>query len=796
MRLFFKHLFRSIRNRPLQPLLLTVILTLAVATSLFAASLDRALKEETNRAQNERYGDAHITVTLDGASKSRFMFVRDAESVLGARAEVAGCLELPMTYGASGQTVFGVATDFTEIGRIFDVSFLAYGKLTPSVVGDAAFVSASFAADNGLSLGDAFTVKVFGSEKVYTVAGISPQRFIESYDIMVDNSGIASILAKDSLLLSSMKDGFRPCSTLYIKVLGMSDKAEAGKGFKKEDLQAISSASALLASAPIFEEKTVSEVYLSVARGNNSEALSWVVTIAILLSCLLAAAVVFSCLYILSVERSEENRSFMLSGARASRLHALQYAEISLYLVCASVLGVLLTAPAFAAFVSSAHFRYAASDLHVADMIASVAFVFLVGILTVTFFAASEPMLRKPKKEKKHALLWHLLPLMLTVLSVAAVYLLPVRLRHFCFIPLVLTFTVSIFIYAPKVLRKWMAATDARLSRKLENSAGITHPALYYAVKNTVTVKMLHNTARLIALLGFAVFSALLLMMSSVGHLRFAKDVFKAEYAVMGATENCYLGVRNAQGVEDCYRVYMQTAETVEGKPLLVLGTDDMQAFAEGQRPEHAPKGNLAAISRGDAKWSHVRVGDTLRLNVGGKSIDVVISQLLDSTVNAVIIDNEHFDLHYNMIFVNPMPQANTASMLSEISENTKNELATVVRMRDFWASRMDALEIYLAAGLVILGVIFAFAVIATADNLGQSYRMRREEFVLYRLSGMSRGQVARMKLYEISIALLFGLLFAAAATAALFVPTCAALRSYGYEEMLGIRYFLRFGFP
>ncbi len=796
MKLFFKHLFRSIRNRPLQPLLLTVILTLAVATSLFATSLDRALEEETSRAQNERYGDAHITVTLDGASKSRFMFVQDAESVLGTRAEVAGCLELPITYGASGHTVFGVATDFAEIGRIFDVSFLSYGKLTPSTVGDAAFISASFAAENGLSLGDTFTAKVFGYEKVYTVAGISPTRFIESYDIMVDNSGIASILAKDSLLLSSMKDGFRPCSTLYIKVLGLSHKAETGKGFQKEDLAVISSASALLASAPVFEEKTVSEVYLSVAKGNNSEALSWVVAIAVLLSCLLAAAVVFSCLYILSLERSEENRSFMLSGARASHLHALQYAEISLYLVCASVLGVLLTAPAFSAFVSSASFRYASADLHVTDMIASITFVCLVGILTVTFFALSEPMLRKPKKERKHALLLHLLPLMLTALSVVTVYLLPVRLRHFCFIPLVLTFTLSIFIYAPAVLRKWMEATDARLSRKMENSTGISHPAFYYAVKNAVTVRMLHNTARLIALLGFVVLSALLLMMSSVGHLHFAKNVFEAEYAVMGATENCYLGVRDAQGVKDCYRVYMQTAETVEGKPLLALGTDDTQAFAEGLRPEHAPKGNLAAISRGDAKWSHVRVGDTLRLNVGGKSIDVVISQLLDSTVNAIIIDNEHLNLHYNMIFVNPMPEADDSSMLSEISENTKNELATVVRMQDFWASRLDALNIYLAAGLVILGVIFAFAVIATADNLGQSYRMRREEFMLYRLSGMSRGQVARMKLYEILIALLFGLLFAVAATAVLFAPTCAALRSYGYEEVLGIRYFLRSVFP
>ncbi len=784
MRLFFKHLFRSIRRRPLQPLLLILILTLAVATSLFSASLKRALDGETSGAQTARYGAAHITVTLDGGASSRFMFALDAEALLGARAEVAGCMELPIAYGTAGEAVFGIATDFSEIGRIFDLSFSSYGSLTPSTVADAVFLSADFAQKNGLAVADAFTARVFGKEKTYTVAGISPQPFIEDYDVMVDNSGIASILAADSLILSSMKDGFRPCSTLYIEVLGLS----GASALTAADEEKISAVAALLAAAPTFEGRTVSVVHGAVANGNYSEGLSWVVTIAIVLACLLSAAVAFSCLYILSVERSEENRSFMLSGARASQLHLLQYAEVALYLLFGSALGIALSLPVFRAFARAFDLRYALRAPAVSDILLTVGLVAAVGFLTVTCFVLSEPMLKRPAREGKGSLALRLCPLLSAALSAAAVYLLPLQLRYLCFVPLALTFTLAVFAYTPPLFLGLIRALDRRLSLRCQRKCGAAHPSLFYAVKNCGEVKMLRNTARLTALLGFVVASALLLVMSSVGHLHFSKNAFSADHAVLGATENCYLGVRDARSVEECYRVYLQTAQTVKGRPLLVLGADGTEAFAEGLRPDTVPKGKRAAISSGDARLAGVRVGDTLALTVGGKMVEVEIAEIMDSTLNAVIIDNEYFGLHYNVIFVNRAAEVDEATMLSEISERTKTELATVMRIQDFWHERLGVLEVYLAAGLAILCVVLFLSLVATLDNLGQSYRMRREALSLYRLSGMSRGALFRMKAYEILLSLAFGLLIALLATAALYPFVRASLHAFGFEQGVGIR--------
>ena len=90
MKLFFKHLLRSTLKKPLQPILLTLTLALAVMASIFTLTLERMIDDENSALQAVTYGSADLTVTLDGASTSRFMFVKDAEQILGESAKVAG----------------------------------------------------------------------------------------------------------------------------------------------------------------------------------------------------------------------------------------------------------------------------------------------------------------------------------------------------------------------------------------------------------------------------------------------------------------------------------------------------------------------------------------------------------------------------------------------------------------------------------------------------------------------------------------------------------------------------------
>ena len=60
-----------------------------------------------------------------------------------------------------------------------------------------------------------------------------------------------------------------------------------------------------------------------------------------------------------------------------------------------------------------------------------------------------------------------------------------------------------------------------------------------YALKNIPNVKILHNTARLFALLAFVVVSVAMLMLSAIGHIRSSKQLFCSDAIVFGATNIC-----------------------------------------------------------------------------------------------------------------------------------------------------------------------------------------------------------------------------------------------------------------
>ena len=773
MKLFFKHLLRTAAKKPLQPILLVLTLTLAVMVTVFTFTLNRLIDEENVQVQAVTYGSADLTVTLDGASTSRFMFVKDAEAVLGDSARVAGCFTLPLTMGEQKSAVSGVAVDFSEIERIFDFTFTEYGTLTPSGVPTAAFVTRRFAEENGLSVNDRFTVTALGEERTYTVVGISAAPLIASHDVIVDVSGIVRLIAGDSLLLSSMKDGFRPCSTIYIDLLDGTVEAAMKK----------------LSASPTFGANTLRDVSNEVARASNAQTLSVALDIAIVLACVLAAAVAFCCLYILASERTEENRSFLLSGARASQLHALQYAEVLVYWLIGSAVGISLVIPLMRSFASAAGFLYASPQPDFADVAKSALIVLATSMLTVLIFTSSSRM-RKPVKKRSVPLLLFLLPLLTVLILSVLVCTLSLKARFFLYIPLVLFLALTVFLYAAPLLRAWMRLIDRFLERKKQKRQRESFVSLHYAVKNVFSVRILHNTARLLSLLILVVASVSAVILSAIGHVRFAKRSLAAEYTVLGATENCYQKVSASDAVADCYKIYMQNAASKDGGLINLLGASDMQAFSEAMRPSRAPKGNSAAISIGEAHAYNLKVGDRIEVDRDGQRITLVVDEILDVSARCVIFDNEYFGQHYNMLGVRSKEGVSEAEVFAQLSAVTANELATVMRTETFLEERMETLGVYIISGLVLLSVVIAFALIGTLDNLFQSYRARRGDFLLYRLSGMSRAQVRRMKCAEVLITALFGTVLAAVATLAFLLLTNVALRIHAYEIFLSLRFF------
>ena len=104
MRLFFKHLYRSVLRAPLQPLLilLTVIASTAIAVTAFRMPTMYAAHLAEMYGGRGALGD--LTVTLRGDSNTRLLFAEDAEELLGDTGEVLGEFRLSGYMGEGSET--------------------------------------------------------------------------------------------------------------------------------------------------------------------------------------------------------------------------------------------------------------------------------------------------------------------------------------------------------------------------------------------------------------------------------------------------------------------------------------------------------------------------------------------------------------------------------------------------------------------------------------------------------------------------------------------------------------------
>ena len=121
MKLLLKHLARSIRKKPMQPLILVVTLTLSIATAIFAFTLDDMIEKDVEAAQKVQYGQANWMIRVDNSSDSRFLFVEDVKEVLGDSARAVGSYELPLILGDSGDTAIAMATSTREKPLLFNL---------------------------------------------------------------------------------------------------------------------------------------------------------------------------------------------------------------------------------------------------------------------------------------------------------------------------------------------------------------------------------------------------------------------------------------------------------------------------------------------------------------------------------------------------------------------------------------------------------------------------------------------------------------------------------------------------
>ena len=208
MRLILKHLFRSIKKKPTQPIILVLTLTLSVLVSIVSLATDSMIRDEIATATSEGFGNSSFKISLSSDSTSRFMFSSEVRQILGEGADAVGALELA-AFTSDGSASLAVATELDRISDFFDFRFTEITPMPQNQVTSCVYISSDFAKRYDLSLNDTVELEVGRIKKNYRVAGISETDFMASYDLMLDVSGVMRILTAKSPVLSPMGDGFK-----------------------------------------------------------------------------------------------------------------------------------------------------------------------------------------------------------------------------------------------------------------------------------------------------------------------------------------------------------------------------------------------------------------------------------------------------------------------------------------------------------------------------------------------------------------------------------------------------------
>lgn len=767
MKLYFKHILRSIRRAPLQPLLSTVVIALAFFIAALAFNVSDYTRSENVLSDSAKYGNADIVITLNSNSQNRFMQPDDVYSVVGDDVFAAGCYSF--AFSAFGSTLFAAAVDFEDICGIFDIEFTAYGQVTQSTLHSSAFVTSDFAQKHGLSVGSQFTTQIFGYTKSYTVQGISPREFLGSYEVITDMSGIILLLAESYPFIAAMGEDFGLYRTLYIDV---------GDGDVTEIMESLRASS-------LFSDKTISKVTVGSYTQSVAQIISSSIYVMVIFTIMTSAAVTLCCFYILSSRRSVQNKLFGSCGANPRTLLLLQCSEVLIYWLLGSLAGLTLACALANPVVELCGFTYVSAfgENFAANCAKALAVTLASSILTAAGFYFTE-LTKKRRKRRRGAAAGICALGAAAIAATVCTFTTPVQM-HFAFgVAACLLIVLLVYFAAPRLFARAAAA----LSKNRVSAKSRTSVSGRYAVKNVRNVKVLHNTFRLTAILIAALAVLALILRAGDNYLQVRLTMLNADYLILNASTTTTEKIGNCDGVESVTSFYWGSCtDSKTGYRSTVFSSEDYSLLAEQFMPDSQPQGNGAVITTLYAKQYGYSVGDLLQIELRGRQLQLVITDVSECALNIIYFDCVQNGIGYNATAVRGDGTLSGEELEVQLYETTALEMSTIISAEDYMEQNTGSLaDIYILCGRLLFACFVIFSAIGLADNLAESYRSRRKEFALYSMCGMPPKGIFSMICKEIAITLLCGAVAGAALAGILTLIVNEWLISFGMD-LLGL---------
>ena len=777
MRLFFKHIARTVRSSPLQPvlILLTLVLSVSVCITSFKLSQVFFVRSESMKEQSMVLGD--ITLTASSDRDIGILFDTDAKGILGDRADVCGEFSLVVFMDDGDKIdrlVSAAAVDLEEADRYFGFRYYEYGSFTTENIDRSAVISKSFADEMRIGVGDELSFALLGEDVSYTVEAVAENSgLFTQRDILLPMEGVVELLAGHSVFIASLGDSFMPYNRLMIKVAeGESAKALA----------------TLLTES--VEMKGCSVELTADAQSGNAISVFQTISVMLLslLLIILSVLLIITSQSLLRKQRSLEYAQFCAAGASSAHMAVMQFGENTAYALLGAAAGVFIS-PYMLNYVIGLfdwqeYSVAVGTDGIVLGFVLALLLSFVSTLITLKGDKHTDLALRLnessyPMPQKFGTRSVAVCGAML-VIGLLAVIVCKIKYQYIFLFFALISLVLLIYFASPYAFGKLSAFVDGRLEKRTRSCGVLT-----LAIKNIKNSYSLCHMCRLLSV----TFILLVAIITSSGILsgqhRVFKGIIQGEILTANLSEKSIAELKENDDVAGIASFNYDDAVTLNGErsamAVYLAGDTDACVSAEFL-PERLPQGNEIAISYGLAKLMDVDIGDSVNVNIRGKEQELTVSHIWRINAGIVCMDDSYVAGSQRMHCIK-LARGNNADgeAYKDIITSLESDGIRLLDESEISGAVMETLGGFTSLLSCVIAIAVILALIGFVNVFAESLNSRKHERELLAQCGMEKRRVVMLHATELTLAVLIAAVIGVVGGAVLCLLLNSALHSFGY---------------
>lgn len=777
MAVFLKHILRTVKKAPIQPLLifLTIILSVSVGVTAFRFGSVFFLRAEEMGNEEIALGD--ITVTAKSERSNGILFDSEAKKLLGDRAEVLGDFSLVVFRdGENGkkQPIFASAVDLEAADRFFLFDYYEYGEFNEGNVDRAVIISKSYSEKSGLHVGDTFEISVLNKKTEYTVEAVAENSgLLTKKDILLPIENIIRLLSERSVFIASLGNSFEPYNRLMIK---------CANGENAGEIADILSKSSLMSGCRIDN------------MADNTEGKSFAIfeSIAILMLSVLvfglSILLIITSQSLMQKQRATEYALFCAAGASRGHIAALQYAESLIYAAVGSVVGILLSPYMLEYAISLFSWqKYSVAvgfEGIIFGVVLSLALTFIGTFLTVhrdekrdLTLLLGEGNYPKTSKDGYGALIC---TGALTVICIIVTLLCKVKYRYMPMLLAIISFAVLIYVSSGHILSAFASLME-RMRMRREKTGGFG----LLAVKSLKNNNSLRHSGRLLCVL-FSLLCAIFICSGELTRQYNAFDnIIKGEIITVNLNADMAERIKKVPSVKGVSTFYYSDAVMINGKyEVMTLFTsgDSEACISEDFCPDNLPDKGEIVLSASVARLIGATAGEFVNVEINGVSHRAKIIEVCHIKVPMVYMDCSYVPANVKMNCIKLEDGIGVGDeACGEIVADILASGAQIIDEKEIIGTIMNTLDGFtsLIVATVIMAVIISF--VGCSNVFSYTVLSRKREREILRLCGMENKSVVSMHILEAVITVVIALVVGVICGAIICLGLNVCLNSFGF---------------